>query len=34
MDLDSLELRDNELDEFASQATILSGEPLFEGGSE
>ena len=34
MHLNSLDLRDNELHEFASQATILSGEPLFEGGSE
>ena len=34
MDLDSLDLRDNELDEVGSQPAVLSGEPLFEGGSE
>ena len=33
MDLDSLDLRDNELDEVASQSSPLSGEPLFEGVS-
>ena len=33
MDLDSLDLRDNELDEVGSQPAVLSGEPLFEGGS-
>ena len=33
MDLDSLDLRDNELDEVASQSLPLSGEPLFEGVS-
>ena len=33
MDLDSLDLRDNELDEVASQPLPLSGEPLFEGVS-
>ena len=34
MDLDSLDLRDHELDEVGSQPAVLSGEPLFEGGSE
>ena len=34
MDLDSLDLRDNELDEVGSQPAVLSGQPLFEGGSE
>ena len=33
MDLDSLDLRDNELGEVASQPLPLSGEPLFEGVS-
>ena len=33
MDVDSLDLRDNELDEVVSQP-VLSGEPLFDGGSE
>ena len=34
MDLDSLDLRDHELDEVGSQPAVLSGEPLFEGRSE
>ena len=34
MDLDSLDLRDNELDEVVSQPLPMSGEPLFEGVSE
>ena len=33
MDLDSLDLRDNEVDEVAGQSLPLSGEPLFEGVS-
>ena len=33
MDLDSLDLSDNELNEVASQPLPLSGEPLFEGVS-
>ena len=34
MDLDSLDLQDNELDEVVSQPLPMSGEPLFEGVSE
>ena len=34
MDLDSLNLHDNELNEVASQPMVLSGKPLFDGGSE
>ena len=34
MNLDSLDLRDNELDEVVSQPLPMSGEPLFEGVSE
>ena len=30
MDLDSLDLRDNELNEVASEPMVLSGEPLFD----
>lgn len=33
MDVDSLDLRYNELEEVASQPIILSGKPLFDGGS-
>lgn len=33
MDVDSLDLRGNELEEVASHPMVLSGKPLFDGGS-